>query len=238
VEEADRLLSRPLRPEPLIALRPFTLSGKDTQMTQEITFDVRASTSAIIAHYRSRSQGDDDVAAELRNVLTLLPRIVPVQCGDIHGDPSHGVTRFVEEALAPKAGTIADVIGALRPIAAILPWRFSYSPRADLPGLENRMAWAEFVGPEAPIHSDKVCLGVTLIGPHTLYPAHFHPAVESYFVLSGTALWTAAGISRSLPPGSFILHPGNVVHAMETFEAPLLAAYTWTGDIETLSIYG
>lgn len=207
-------------------------------MTQTITFDVCAATSAIVAHYRTRARGNDAVAAELRSVLSLLPEISVVQAADIHGDPSHGVSRFVEEALAPKLGTVSDVIDALRPVSAILPWRFSYTPRADLPGLENRMAWAEFVGPEAPIHSDKVCLGVTLIGPHTFYPAHHHPAVESYFVLSGTALWTAAGITRALPPDSFILHPENVVHAMEAFEAPLLAVYTWTGDIDTLSIYG
>jgi len=206
-------------------------------MTQPITFDVCAAVSALIAHYRARSQGDDAVAAELRSVLSLLPEIVPVQTADIHGDPGHSVSRFVDDALAPKLGTVSDVSDALRPIAAILPWRFSYAPRADLPGLENRMAWAEFVGPEAPIHSDKIGIGVTLIGPHTLYPAHFHPAVESYFVLSGTALWTAAGVTRALPPGSFILHPENIVHAMETYEAPLLAAYTWTGDIVTSSAY-
>jgi hypothetical protein len=78
----------------------------------------------------------------------------------------------------------------------------------------------------APIASDEVCLGVTLIAPHTLYPLHRHNAVETYFVLSGTATWTAAGRSQTQPPGSFILHPSNIVHAMQTWDEPLLAVYT------------
>jgi len=208
-------------------------------MADKVTFDVRAAVTAITGCYRTRlaSGLDDDIAAELRSVLALLPQIRPVETDNLYGDPTHGVSRFVAEALAPKTGAVADVIDALRPLAHTLPWRYSYKPRGDRSGLENRMGWAEFIGPEAPIKSDKLCLGVTLIGPHTLYPAHHHPAIESYYVLSGTALWTADGITRALPPGSFILHPSNVDHSMETFEEPLLAAYTWTGDIETLSIY-
>lgn len=34
-----------------------------------------------------------------------------------------------------------------------------------------------------------------------------------------------------------ILHPSNVIHAMETHDEPLLAAYTWSGDVHTLSAY-
>lgn len=99
------------------------------------------------------------------------------------------------------------------------------------------MAWAELVGPLAPFHSDKVCLGVTAIGPHTRYPEHLHPAAEVYFVLSGTARWTAEGVTHERPPGSFILHPSNIVHVMETGDEPLIAAYTWSGDIVSPSIY-
>jgi quercetin dioxygenase-like cupin family protein len=204
---------------------------------QSDSFDVREITAAIVRHYRLRIAKGDDVAAELRNALNLLPEIVPVECPNPHGDPTHPVTRFINDALKPRPGAVADVIDVLRPLSGNLPWRYSYTPRLDQPGLEDRMAWAEFVGPEAPIKSGRVCLGVTLIGPRTLYPAHFHPAAESYFVLSGTATWTKAGRARKLPPGSFILHPSNIVHSMETADDPLLAVYTWTGDIETLSAY-
>ncbi|MDR0440385.1 MAG: AraC family ligand binding domain-containing protein, partial [Candidatus Accumulibacter sp.] len=105
------------------------------------------------------------------------------------------------------------------------------------PDIGERMAWAELVGPIAPFHSDEVCLGLTAIGPHLRYPPHRHPATETYLVVSGTASWTAAGICRQHPPGALILHPSNIVHVMETGDAPLLAAYAWTGDVKTLSTY-
>jgi oxalate decarboxylase/phosphoglucose isomerase-like protein (cupin superfamily) len=65
--------------------------------------------------------------------------------------------------------------------------------------------------------------------------------VETYLVVSGTAAWTMedAGLrsTRHHRPGTLILHPANLVHAMETGDEPLLAAYAWTGDVETLSAY-
>jgi quercetin dioxygenase-like cupin family protein len=129
------------------------------------------------------------------------------------------------------------IFQAFLPHLDALPWRYSYEPRPDAPDIGERMAWAELVGPIAPFHSDKVCLGLTAIGPRLLYPLHYHPAVETYLIVSGTASWTAAGVTRQQPPGTLILHPANIVHAMETGEETLLAAYAWTGDVETLSAY-
>ncbi len=63
-------------------------------------------------------------------------------------------------------------------------------PRKDAPNLENEMGWAEIVGPEAPFKSDEVCFGLTLIGAHSTYPPHRHPARELYLVLAGRAAWT------------------------------------------------
>jgi mannose-6-phosphate isomerase-like protein (cupin superfamily) len=215
------------------------MSYRFTPMDRKVIFDVRQPVAAIVAQYRARlaAAPEDDIAGELRQVLALLPEVTPVETDNLFGDPSHKVGQFIDAALVPKTGTVEAVLAVMRPLARTLPWRYNYEPRADRPGLENRMAWAEFIGSEAPIRSPSVCLGVTLIGPHTLYPLHHHPAVELYFVISGTATWTKAGVARRLPPGSFVLHESNVVHAMETGDEPLLAAYAWTGDIDTLSTY-
>jgi quercetin dioxygenase-like cupin family protein len=129
------------------------------------------------------------------------------------------------------------VLAAFLPHLDALPWRYSYAPRADAPDIGSRMAWAELVGPIAPFKSDEVCLGLTAIGPGLLYPAHRHPAVETYLVLHAAARWTSAGKTRQHPPGTLILHQSNIVHAMETGSEPLLAAYAWTGDVHTLSAY-
>ncbi|OAM91408.1 dimethylsulfonioproprionate lyase family protein [Termitidicoccus mucosus] len=150
---------------------------------------------------------------------------------------AHPVARQFADPPHSADGTVVDALAAFLPLGEALPWRYGYTPRPDLPGLESRMAWAELVGPEAPFHSDRVCLGLTFIGPRVRYPEHAHPAVEVYFVLSGTALWTADGVTHPRPPGSFILHPSNVVHVMETRDEPLLAAYTWSGDVRSPSVY-
>jgi hypothetical protein len=126
-----------------------------------------------------------------------------------------------------------DIAAALRPLAEGLPWRYSYAARADAPELHLNMGWAECVGPAAPFRSDEVCLGLTLIGPHTHYPAHRHPAVEFYHVLTGAAVWSG----HLRPPGAYILHESNQEHAMRTGEAPLLALYTWTGDVVSPSVW-
>lgn len=53
------------------------------------------------------------------------------------------------------------------------------------------MAWAEIIGPGAPLRHAALCLGFVLFAPETYYPPHAHPAVELYHVISGAALWTA-----------------------------------------------
>ncbi|MDR2365801.1 MAG: cupin domain-containing protein [Zoogloeaceae bacterium] len=176
------------------------------------------------------------IAAELAKAITLLAD-VDFDAADIsHLRASHHPVVSRLKSLAAKK-TDDAILSAFLPYLDVLPWRYSYDARADHPGLETRMAWAELIGPIAPFKSEKVCLGLTAIGPRTLYPDHAHPAAETYLVLSGTARWTMNGVTRRQAPGNFILHPSRVVHAMQTGREPLLAVYIWTGEVETLSTY-
>ena len=183
------------------------------------------------------------VAAEIKKVLDLLAGVDFSRADEKHLQASgHPVIQQLQQVNAESsaessASATSAIFRAFLPLLNALPWRYSYEPRADAPDIGARMAWAELVGPIAPFHSEVVCLGLTAIGPHLLYPAHRHPAVETYLVVSGTANWTADGITRARPPGDLILHPSNIVHAMEAGDAPLLAAYAWTGDVGTLSTY-
>jgi len=211
----------------------------DAAVTPETLNSVLAAIELLRSHYaRLREAHAGDAARELATVLALLDEVDFGKPDLAHLIPSgHGVTHHLIGDLPSRNGTVADVLAAFRPLFSALPWRYSYEPRPDVPGLENAMAWAELVGPIAPFHSGKVCLGITAIGPHTRYPEHRHPAVETYYVLSGTARWTAEGVTHEHAPGSFILHPSNIVHVMETGDEPLIAAYTWSGDVETLSTF-
>ncbi|MDR0633522.1 MAG: cupin domain-containing protein [Azoarcus sp.] len=205
----------------------------------------RAALTAIDAirrHFAARLASGREapmIAAELENVLTLLAGVDFSHPDEKHLQASgHPVVEQLRHTDIENGDpATAAIFQAFQAQLDALPWRYSYAPRPDAPDIGARMAWAELVGPIAPFHSDKVCLGLTAIGPRLLYPLHYHPAVETYLVVSGTAAWTAAGVTRSHPPGALILHPANIVHAMETGDEPLLAAYAWTGEVATLSAY-
>ena len=179
------------------------------------------------------------IAEELEKVLGLLAEVDFTRADEerLRASAHPVVQQLRQSELRSVDPATQAIFQAFLPWLDALPWRYSYEPRPDAPDIGSRMAWAELVGPIAPFSSKKVCLGLTAIGPRLLYPLHTHPAVESYLVISGTATWTAAGRARKCPPGTLILHPSNIEHAMETDDEPLLAAYAWTGDVETLSAY-
>lgn len=96
----------------------------------------------------------------------------------------------------------------------------------------ERYAYAELVGPGGDVPFSGAAFGLLALAPHTHYPAHAHPAVESYVVLLGTAEWQAGAAPWATQhPPALVHHPSGVPHAMRTGAEPLLAAWLWTGDL-------
>jgi hypothetical protein len=192
--------------------------------------------AAIKLRFRQRAATPDAVGQEASRVLELLDPL-PELLGTF-SQSQHPSTRHLDSAFAANDKADAALLTAIRRVEFHLPWRYSYAKRSDAPGLEDNMAFAEIIGPAAPYVSERVCLGLTLIGPNTYYPPHRHPAIELYYVVAGEATWTANGATRRNPPVAFILHASQVVHAMQTHQEPLLAVYTWSGeDIRSSSVY-
>lgn len=110
----------------------------------------------------------------------------------------------------------------------------SYYARSDWSAaFVDELAVGALVGPGAPRPAEALALGLFVQGPHTVYPPHAHPAEEVYAVLTGEpAFQSGAGAPFTpRPAGSIVRHPGDVAHAIETGESPLLAVYAWRGDI-------
>jgi mannose-6-phosphate isomerase-like protein (cupin superfamily) len=231
---------------------------RDTYAQRAGGVGVPGTPSSGLAATPRNPHGTDATARELQNVLALLdtvdfsradasllrssghPVVEQLRQLAVDANVQHGGGVSDGDgagAHSPEGTAAAALLRAVRPWLGALPWRYSYDERSDSPGLGSRMAWAELVGPIAPFRSERVCLGLTAIGAGVFYPAHLHPAVETYFVLHGASRWTAAGVTGERFPGDYILHPSNVIHAMETGREPLLAAYTWSGDVQTLSAY-
>jgi mannose-6-phosphate isomerase-like protein (cupin superfamily) len=136
------------------------------------------------------------------------------------------------------AGPEAPIARGLARLARRLRWTYGYPPDPRWPGLERRIAFTEVLGAAAIWPSERMLLGFTLIAPHTKYPAHAHPAIELYLVVAGAAEWQLGHAPAAIrPPGSVIVHPTNAPHAMTTGPEPLLALFTWRGDLATSPAY-
>jgi hypothetical protein len=176
-----------------------------------------------------------EIAAEIDGVSQRIARVtappLPLR------PTGHPLIRHLATVLDLATEIAPEIATALRPLAWRLPWRYGYAPRADAPELESAMGWAEIVGPAAPFVSNEVGFGLTLLGPRVYYPPHRHPAVELYRIVVGRPHWTVGAATSIHGPGEAILHHSDVVHAMRTEKEPLLAIYSWTGDVESPSVW-
>lgn len=124
------------------------------------------------------------------------------------------------------------LVDLIAPIAHDLDWT-----EGDLPmpaSFRGRYAFVTLVGNGTAMPDESCYFGLYLQSPGVHYPSHWHSAEEIYVVLSGTALWQI-GKSEFVarPPGSQILHRSYDPHAMDTQGEPLLAMWSWTGDLRS-----
>jgi quercetin dioxygenase-like cupin family protein len=140
--------------------------------------------------------------------------------------------------VAGRSGPEAGLAEALSALSPALVWTYSYPARTGQPDLSAAVAFSQIVGPGGFRPSDQLRLGLTLIAPGTHYPPHAHPAIEIYLVIAGTAFWGLGGTAAAAqPPGALILHPSGMAHAMQTGTEPLLAIWSWRGDVTSPSVY-
>jgi mannose-6-phosphate isomerase-like protein (cupin superfamily) len=150
----------------------------------------------------------------------------------------HDYNAMLDAAVASSSDhNTAEPCRKLLAVRSLLPWTYHYAARAGEETLASRIAFAELIGPDGPMSAPHSRVGFTLIAPHTSYPMHAHPAVELYWVMAGHALWETEAAKHIAPPGEFVLHRSHEAHAMRTFDAPLLALWGWSGDIDTPAFY-
>jgi quercetin dioxygenase-like cupin family protein len=158
-----------------------------------------------------------DVAGEVPMPCVERNALLPVQ----RYWPAAGSGDALGQALA----TVDAQIGA--------GWRQNPNYRANPPsaGFLDNYGYLECVGPEAPVPTDNLRLGLLLLGPATLYPPHQHPAEEIYLPLGPGRWWRAGDSWRELTAGAVIHHPPLCGHATESGAEALAAIYLWRGAI-------
>jgi quercetin dioxygenase-like cupin family protein len=192
------------------------------------------------------SASDDCLAALARAVLDSLrapelarfladwppgPEPAPASARDAApAGPALPVLRFLPRIAADRASFGAAFVAALCRAAPRLAWRQTYTEREVGAAFLQNYGWTELV-PAAPSRTGaQISCGVVVLGTHTLYPHHRHPAEEIYLPLSGTAAWLKGDAPwRERAPGTLIHHLSEEPHAMRTGDEPLLAMYLWHG---------
>ncbi len=138
------------------------------------------------------------------------------------------VCRHGREAVALLRGhgsPAARLAEALDQLAPSLAW--SRRPGAEAAGTDFAAGHANavVVGPTGLERRQDVRVGISVMAPHIQYPDHRHPPEEVYVVLSpgawrqGEGPWFEPGV------GGIVHNPPDIVHAMKSGAAPLLAVW-------------
>ena len=197
-----------------------------------------------LVEMQGAGMGVEAVLAAARALVERMPQVAAFA-----GDWPEGPRRQSEPASLPVCAVLTeleqgaapltrDLVRALALAAPALRWQQTYGAGDFGAGFLQGYGWSEFAGLRGPVPSDRLAIGVLLLGPQITYPSHAHEAAEIYVPLSGTALWQCGDAPFApVEPGQVILHPTWMPHAMRTQNAPLLALYLWRGgDLAAKSV--
>lgn len=156
-------------------------------------------------------------------------------------EPSQApVCRLIDQLTAGPDASAAHytLLRVCQSLSEYAVWRNKYRASAEYAHLFQNFSFCDFIGPDGWQATQDVTLGLVLLGPHTFYPFHHHPARELYYIVSGTADWAVDfKPPRRLAPGSWLVHHENQPHAMQTLDEPMLAISAWRGDILSRSAF-
>ncbi|POF29686.1 dimethylsulfonioproprionate lyase family protein [Roseibium marinum] len=180
------------------------------------------------------SGGSEKIRAHQRTVREAISRVSKSNSEIRFDAPAQKpVTAHLKRALDEgRQERTAPLIRAVESIQGHLIWQYGYEkvPR----GLDRTYAYAEICGPNGPVLTTEVILGLVLFAPGCTYPAHSHSEIsESYICLSGAVSENHQGVYA---PGSMIFNPPEHTHRITVSKLePALLAYAWTGPKERLA---
>lgn len=186
------------------------------------------------AYRHLSSGGSDKIRAHQRAVREAISRVKKSNAEIRFDAPAHKpVTAHLRRALDEgKQERTAPLIRSVDSVQDHLIWQYGYErvPR----GLDKTYAYAEICGPNGPILTTEVILGLVLFAPNCTYPAHAHSGIsESYICLSGAVSENHQGVYA---PGSMIFNPPEHTHRITVSKTePALLAYAWIGPRDRLA---
>lgn len=148
--------------------------------------------------------------------------------------------RYLAQGLAQAQIQLSrPIVEAARTASGWAAWSEFYEQDSWSAPFIERFANGDIIGPSGTWYSDKLILGLFIFGPNIFYPSHAHPAIEIYYVLSGSPQFQVGADQPFIykPPGSIILHRSDVSHAIRTGLLPVFGVYAWRGELSAPSWY-
>lgn len=176
----------------------------------------------------------DAFVLDLKSVDTGTPALFAGESTDVRG-LKHGPLVLDR----PPANGLGALHTAARDAFGHVRWSEFYEPDEWSSDFLDAFANGEGIGPDGRIRSDRVILGLFVLGPNTLYPPHAHPAEEFYISLSGAPRFQI-GADNDFEPlrdGEVAWHQSNVSHAIQTGAQPFFTVFGWRGRIAEKSWY-
>jgi len=183
---------------------------------------------------RSSAGGSQRIASHQRAVREQISKVIAADSPVLTGEPltkpvcAH-LTRALDQGRLQKTATVTQ---SIENIAGELAWLYGYERMPK--HLAHKYAYAEIAGPNGPVVTNRVILGLVLFAPKCIYPAHSHEGItESYFCLSGAVSENDDGVYA---PGSLIFNPPGRNHRITVSATePCLLAYAWAGPEENIA---
>ena len=134
---------------------------------------------------------------------------------------------------------LSEIYGAAKEAFGHVRWTEFYEEDSWSKSFLPVFANGEGIGPDGRLFHKEIILGLFLLGPHTTYPEHAHPAEEFYIVLTGDPEFKVGADSdfELKSSGEVVLHYSDISHSIRSSDEPFYAIFGWRGDINARSWY-
>lgn len=183
-----------------------------------------AFVDALLDALKAKAVAGSATATAIERAAEILADPAPPTAPTPERDPAYQWLDEAEQNAATSAA--ANLAAAFQPITPRLAWRARKDRKSSDPNFADAHANAVIVGEGGLEERADIRIGASLLAPNTLYPNHNHPPEEVYVALSAGQWRQNDGPWNEPGPGGLIYNPPNIVHAMQSGEAPLLAIWT------------
>ena len=150
------------------------------------------------------------------------------------------VCQYLDDCLEDASLLNKSICDTVSKIKHLLKWKINSNYKDVYPDdfFQNE-SFVEIIGPNGLLLCPEIRVGFLLLGQKVFYPSHKHEALELYNIMSGIGLWQIGNNEFvEKRPDDSIFHDLWIPHAMKTMGMPVLALFSWTGQIalEAVSI--